>query len=112
MRIFRVGRRRGKASIVLGQIGGQPGVGAIDVGYACKRHGLDEPILQGLQQSLHPRLGLRGQGLDRGDPQPGGGALKRGGLGILRVVLGEDAVPVTVERRRAAVDGHIGFDRR
>ncbi len=68
-----------------------------------KPQGLDQPVLQGLEQPLYAALGSAAAGADGFDAQLQQRTLELGGYAVLDVVLGEDAVVAAVQRQRHAV---------
>jgi hypothetical protein len=98
-------RGYGEAGVVLLQIRPEEGVGGADIRDPCEAQGLDQAVLQGLEQAFDPALGLRARGLDGGDLELVQGAfeLRRGE--VLGIVLGEDRVAIAVQGRRAALTG-------
>lgn len=99
MRLLRLCRSHRKAGIVLGEVRLEEHVGAGHVADPGQAHRFHQAILQGLKEALGASLGR----LNPGNAQRGQGALELCRCLVLQVVLGEDAVPVAVERRRAAM---------
>jgi hypothetical protein len=87
----------------------EEGVGGVDVLDMRHPQGLDQAVLKGLEQPLHPPLGLWGESPEGGDVEALQCALELGGLGVFRVVFGEDGVAARYRRPPGA---HGGAHRR